>query len=226
MIFKVFFYHIWAWQSSWSCDLDHLKNFRSPILVIAWTKTDGWFLKFFFTIYGHDSHLGHVTWTIWKTFVPPSLWNSTWNFASFGSVVSEEKMFENVTYTISSPMSLPLRRAKMHPPPPPQKKCKLCHNPIKIFTELYKSNRYDHNEYTKYQGPSSKSFSKIYRIYPNVNKEIYIISPIIMPNIKALACMVQVTGDMYAHTRTIGQAKTNMSHQLFFEVGVIIKETC
>ena len=24
------FYHIWAWQPSWSCDLDHYINFRSP----------------------------------------------------------------------------------------------------------------------------------------------------------------------------------------------------
>ena len=26
------FYHRWAWQPSWSCDQEHLTNFRSPIL--------------------------------------------------------------------------------------------------------------------------------------------------------------------------------------------------
>ena len=55
-----------------------------------------------------------------QTFVPLSQEGSTWNLASIGSVVSEEKMFENVdtptyththgqerpTYTINSPMSL------------------------------------------------------------------------------------------------------------------------
>ena len=30
---KIFkgFYHIWAWLPSWSCDLDHLYNFLSPL---------------------------------------------------------------------------------------------------------------------------------------------------------------------------------------------------
>ena len=30
-----------------------------------------------FTIYGHDGHLGHVTWTIYTNFVPPSQGGST-----------------------------------------------------------------------------------------------------------------------------------------------------
>ena len=30
MIFKVF-YHIWAWQPSWSCDLDHLYKLSFPL---------------------------------------------------------------------------------------------------------------------------------------------------------------------------------------------------
>ena len=34
------------------------------------------FLKVF-TIYGHGGHLGHVTWTIYITFVPPSKGCST-----------------------------------------------------------------------------------------------------------------------------------------------------
>ena len=37
-----------------------------------------------------------------QTFIPPSQGGSLWNLASIGSVVSEEKMFENVdihTYT-------------------------------------------------------------------------------------------------------------------------------
>ena len=34
-----------------------------------------------------------------QTFVPPSQGGSTWNVVSIGSVVSEEKMFENVQNT-------------------------------------------------------------------------------------------------------------------------------
>ena len=30
-----------------------------------------------FSIYGHGGHLGHVTWTIIQTFVPPSQGGST-----------------------------------------------------------------------------------------------------------------------------------------------------
>ena len=29
------FYHIWAWQPSWSCDLKHFYNFLSPLLKKA-----------------------------------------------------------------------------------------------------------------------------------------------------------------------------------------------
>ena len=32
------FYHIWAWQPSWSCDLDHYINFDSPFLRIPHIK--------------------------------------------------------------------------------------------------------------------------------------------------------------------------------------------
>ena len=53
------------------------------------------FLKVF-TIYGHSSNLGHVTWTIWTVFRSPSHGGSTWNLASIGPMVSEDKMFENV----------------------------------------------------------------------------------------------------------------------------------
>ena len=74
-----------------------------------------------FTIYGHSSHLGHVTWTCEQTFVPPSHGGSTWNLASISPEVSEKKTFENVdrqTYRqqpchmISLTMSLWLRWAK------------------------------------------------------------------------------------------------------------------
>ena len=33
-IFKGF-YHIWVWQPSWSCDLDHLYKFSFPLLKEA-----------------------------------------------------------------------------------------------------------------------------------------------------------------------------------------------
>ena len=52
------------------------------------------FLRFF-TIYGHDGHLGHVTWTIYINFLPPSHGGSTWNLVLIGQVISEKKMFEN-----------------------------------------------------------------------------------------------------------------------------------
>ena len=58
-----------------------------------------------------------------RTFIPPCKEGSTWNLASIGPVVSEEKMFENVdihthgrqrpSYTMSSPVSLRLRWAKL-----------------------------------------------------------------------------------------------------------------
>ena len=53
---------------------------------------DHWTISYlnFFTIYGHGSHLGHVTWTSF----PPSQRGSKWNLALIGQVVSE-KMFEN-----------------------------------------------------------------------------------------------------------------------------------
>ena len=66
-----------------------------------------------FTIYGHGGHLGHVTWTIYINFRPPSQGGSTKNLALIGQVVSEEKIYENGGwttdgrwldgYTISSP---------------------------------------------------------------------------------------------------------------------------
>ena len=67
------------------------------------------FLKVF-TIYGHGSHLGHVTRTILTTFRSPNPWNIIWNLVTIGPVVSE-KSFEIVdrrprttepAYTISS----------------------------------------------------------------------------------------------------------------------------
>ena len=48
-----------------------------------------------FTLYGHGSHLGHVTWTPWTNFCSPSHGWSRWNLISISPVVSEE-MFENV----------------------------------------------------------------------------------------------------------------------------------
>ena len=49
-----------------------------------------------------------------QTLFPPSQGSSTWNLASIGPVISEEKVFEMLTYdgrrklayTISSPVSL------------------------------------------------------------------------------------------------------------------------
>ena len=81
------FYHIWAWRPSWSCDPDAAnKIFRSP--------------------YPRRLHI---------------------KLASISQAVSEKKMFEHCGrrrrrktegrrtpdhgYTISSPMSLPIRRA-------------------------------------------------------------------------------------------------------------------
>ena len=49
-----------------------------------------------FTIYGHGGHLGHVTWTIYITFVPPSQGCSTCSLAPTGQTVLEEKIFEIV----------------------------------------------------------------------------------------------------------------------------------
>ena len=37
-----------------------------------------------------------------QTFIPPSQGGSTWNLASIGPVVSEEKMFENVDNNIDT----------------------------------------------------------------------------------------------------------------------------
>ena len=48
-----------------------------------------------FNLYGHGGHLGHVTWTIYIHFLPPSQKGSTWNLALFGQGVSEKKMFGN-----------------------------------------------------------------------------------------------------------------------------------
>ena len=42
-----------------------------------------------------------------QTFVPPSPGASTWNLASIGPVVSEEKMFENVDIHTYGRQSLP-----------------------------------------------------------------------------------------------------------------------
>ena len=33
--FKLFFYHIWAWRPSWSCDLVHLYKLLVPIPMEA-----------------------------------------------------------------------------------------------------------------------------------------------------------------------------------------------
>ena len=35
-----------------------------------------------------------------QTFVPPSHWGATWNLASIGPAVSQEKKFENVEVTL------------------------------------------------------------------------------------------------------------------------------
>ena len=53
------------------------------------------FLKVF-TIYGHGGHLGHVTLTIWTCFRSPFQEGFTWNLASNGLVVIQEKKFKNI----------------------------------------------------------------------------------------------------------------------------------
>ena len=47
------------------------------------------------TIYGHDGHLGLVTWTMYTNFPPPSQEGSTLNLALICQAVSEEKMIEH-----------------------------------------------------------------------------------------------------------------------------------
>ena len=46
------------------------------------------------TIYGRIGHLGHVIWTMYTTFPPPSHAGSKRNLALIGKAVSE-KIFEN-----------------------------------------------------------------------------------------------------------------------------------
>ena len=49
------------------------------------------FLKFFFTIYGHGSHLGHVTSTV---LINSKSEGSIYNLTSVYPVASEQKLFE------------------------------------------------------------------------------------------------------------------------------------
>ena len=48
-----------------------------------------------FTIYGHDGHLEHVTWTIYTNFGSPFQRRLHINLALIGQMVSEKKIFEN-----------------------------------------------------------------------------------------------------------------------------------
>ena len=49
-----------------------------------------------FTIYGHGSHLSHVTWTKYKHLFPPLPGGQIWNLIETDPVVVEGKCFENV----------------------------------------------------------------------------------------------------------------------------------
>ena len=61
-----------------------------------------------FTIYGHDDHLGHVTWSIYTNFFPPSHGCPTWNLGLLGQAALEKTLVDDGRtpedgYTISSP---------------------------------------------------------------------------------------------------------------------------
>ena len=53
-----------------------------------------------FTINKHGDHLGHVTCTIYVSFLSyfPRRFHSTYNFALIDQAVSEQKMFDNNSY--------------------------------------------------------------------------------------------------------------------------------
>ena len=118
------------WNRSRSTQGHHLNKLgstRAPNVAYQVSRSSAfwfWRRRFFkvFTIYGHGGHLGHVTWTVWFS-SPLSYGGSIWNLTLIGTVVSEEKMFENVDIHTTHihkhgqqrptyPRSSPLRWAK------------------------------------------------------------------------------------------------------------------